>query len=802
MSGPTNLGNMKTNEWEFLHSCADRLEQAWKRNATVDLGQFLPPPGDRLRALTLVELIKTDLEMRWRRGQIIGLETYLEKFPELGGPRNLPATLVFEEYRIRHVHGDRPSIEVYRNRFPDQFAELQRLVKEQPPSVGTHQSATLTPVSGPPLTANTNPTGQVIGRDYKLIDRLGQGGFAEVWRAEAPGGIEVAIKIMFRAMDHAEAKREFQALELIKRLRHHFLLQTHRYWVEEGRLYIVMELADGSLRGRLKECRTAGLPGIPVPELLVYMSEAAEALDFLHEKKVLHRDIKPDNILLLGRHAKVADFGLARLQQSQALASATNSGTPAYMAPEMWAGKVSEHTDQYCLAVTYAELRMDRRLYAGSDLVALMMEHLQGTPRLDGLPQAEQEVLFKALSKVPDQRYPSCKGFIRALEIALAPEVPTALPSGPSQTWPSTPSRPGTEPAPGSLATLPPGTAPGPGETQTGPGGPAPRLDWRPRPGPDRRSALRRLLWIGGGVAAASVAGTIAVSQMLSPDIEPIGPGTDPVYLPPHCRMADRADVKKLELEGNRQCYDRIEYVLPDGTPIPFVLIRKIRDKDPRSFYIMVNKVSVGELIKVTSSSRYKSLLEREAEGKPWVAPGEWRAWVRVQETKLNKEALQLPIMMVSVIEAYCFAQFLGGNLPFAYQWDKAAGRFEPENQGKQGRGKGPFVPPWDKKDKTAIAVGRATQGPMPVGTASRDESKFRCRDMAGNGLEWTRNLTLGKGFVPLPDPHRDDAITLRGRNYKASRPLLFSDIAKEAESQEYGKVEDSIGIRVVIDLP
>src|SRR5262249_8804364 len=184
---------------------------------------------------------------------------------------------------------------------------------------------------------------------------IGTGGFADVWRAEAPGGVEVAIKVMFRAMAHEEARREFKSLDLVKRLRHPYLLQTHQYWVQDDHLYIAMELADGSLRGRLKECRAAGQPGIPLPELLIYLHEAAEALDFLQGEKVLHRDIKPDNILLLQRHAKVADFGLARLQQSQHLVSATNSGTPAYMAPEMWAGKVSPHTDQYCLAVTYAE---------------------------------------------------------------------------------------------------------------------------------------------------------------------------------------------------------------------------------------------------------------------------------------------------------------------------------------------------------------------------------------------------------------------------------------------------------------
>src|SRR5262249_22065188 len=151
-----------------------------------------------------------------------------------------------------------------------------------------------------------------------------------------------------------------------------------------------------------------GREGIPVEELLAYFAEAAEALDFLHKKNVQHRDIKPDNILLLQGHAKVADFGLARLQEGRLLASATSSGTPAYMAPEVWRGKVSHHSDQYSLAATYVELRLGRPLFPSRDLPTLMMDHLQQTPLLAPLPEAEQQVLLKALHKEPAQRYADC----------------------------------------------------------------------------------------------------------------------------------------------------------------------------------------------------------------------------------------------------------------------------------------------------------------------------------------------------------------------------------------------------------
>ena len=254
---------------------------------------------------------------------------------------------------------------------------------------------------------------EILG--YQLKERIGSGGFGEVWSAEAPGGLMKAVKIVFGYHDGKRAQAELKALDRVKQLRHPFLLSLERIEVFEGQLVVVSELADCSLADQFNKNLAAGKDGIDREDILRYMRCSAEALDYLSDSHGLqHLDIKPENLLVIGEHVKVADFGLIKdlHKVSQSLMSGM---TPAYAAPELFDGRPGKYSDQYSLAIVYQEMLTGCRPFSGSTPAQLAAQHMNGKPDLLSLPASDQIIIAKALSKDPSCRFQSCCELVEQL---------------------------------------------------------------------------------------------------------------------------------------------------------------------------------------------------------------------------------------------------------------------------------------------------------------------------------------------------------------------------------------------------
>ena len=259
---------------------------------------------------------------------------------------------------------------------------------------------------------------------YVLIEPLGRGGFGEVWKCEAPGGLLKAVKFVAGAnnSDSGTAHQfdqEFEAFLQIKAIRHPFLLTLERVELIDGDLVMVMELADRQMRDRYDECRDGGLPGIPREELVSYFSEAAEALDLINADYGLqHLDVKPANLFITSGHVKVGDYGLVSRLDGKMDAGSARGLTPKYVAPEVLRGNVDPRSDQYSLALVYQEMLTGTFPYTGRTPQQMMLAHVTATPNLNPLPECDRAIVARALSKSPEQRFDSCLDFVRELIVA------------------------------------------------------------------------------------------------------------------------------------------------------------------------------------------------------------------------------------------------------------------------------------------------------------------------------------------------------------------------------------------------
>jgi predicted ATPase/class 3 adenylate cyclase/DNA-binding CsgD family transcriptional regulator len=264
--------------------------------------------------------------------------------------------------------------------------------------------------------------GQQLG-NYRLLILLGKGGFAEVYLGQhLRFNQQAAIKLLHMHLTSTEAEHFQYEAETIARLAHPGIVCVFDFDVQEGVPFLVMEYApNGSLRRRHPKGEV-----VPLPTLLSYVKQVAGALQYAHEHKVIHRDVKPEN-MLLGRREEVllSDFGLATIAHSTGSLSTSaqgTGGTIAYMAPEQIEGHPRTASDQYALGAMVYEWLCGQRPFEGS-LSEVIVQHLSMPPpslreRVPTISPTVEQVVLRALAKDPNERFASVASFAQAMEQA------------------------------------------------------------------------------------------------------------------------------------------------------------------------------------------------------------------------------------------------------------------------------------------------------------------------------------------------------------------------------------------------
>jgi eukaryotic-like serine/threonine-protein kinase len=596
--------------------------------------------------------------------------------------------------------------------------------------------------------------GKTIGK-VRIEKLLARGGMAEVYLGthltlERP----VAVKVLHSHIEEEPTllERFHREAKVVAGLRHPNIVQIHDFDTVDGHPYIVMEYLKGPTLATYLRHLHQRKKRIPSDQVARLLNELSTALDYAHGQGVIHRDIKPGNILLHNKNndipldkpltsdveAVITDFGLVRIMNAASqTASGTVSGTPAYMSPEQARGDPTDHrTDIYSLGIVLYEMLAGRVPFeADSTLTVLHMQLHTSPPAIPGIPAKVQAVVDRALLKNPDGRYQTSQemanDFYRSIglteqaeiirELYPASTTPTQAPVEASVPSPPKPSPP-LEPEP--RTELEPRTKPEPLS--------------KPTPKPARSKA-----WIGVGLLSLVCLSLLAFGayQLLSAGsifprstevLSPVIPNTGISPLP-----SEASDLP--ESEGMVEiAADTYEVGTTSFTDDYHVAPQQI---SLDSFWIDQYQ---------TTNADYEQFMAQTGTPPPEVWPDEG----------------DHPVRGVTWEQALAYCEWARKRLPREAEWE-ATGR---------GPGSAPQLYPWGN-DATADgqALNLPAQDTYAVGTQSFNQSPFGVFDMVGNVWEW-----VGEPYNSLPE----GAHVLRGGRFGNLQDLAYRLIIEPGDTR------------------
>ncbi len=406
--------------WQVDEDLRRRFEKAWQSETAPVLEEFLPP--DTTQYATLVELVCIDIERRWQRrarGSDLSdppsIETYLERFP---GLRQAEAAkqLIEQELRMRRGAGQSADYSDYARRLPEACALLETRLIER---AGRPPPITQPVEEAPPLPS-------VLG-SYELLERVGEGGMGWVYRARHKRlGSFAAVKILKLSINESRdvLARFIREGRAAASLRHPHIATAFDAGEDGPWNFIAFEFLEGE---NLRQIVVRDGPLSP-PLAIAYLRQAAAGLAHAHDQGIVHRDVKPANIMLERTgNIKVLDLGLAAVRSHQDGSDVTTvdvlMGTIDYMAPEQGldARRANAQSDIYSLGCTLYYLLTGKPMFVGeTEMERLIAHREQPIPVLrearPDVPLELEQVYCKLVAKQPPDRYATMKEVIAACD--------------------------------------------------------------------------------------------------------------------------------------------------------------------------------------------------------------------------------------------------------------------------------------------------------------------------------------------------------------------------------------------------